>query len=104
MYFSEPPPNAPKNLEVLFEGGSVIYRWKSTTPTDRLEKYTETYSIEESVDYGKSWNLVTDETNNSQQKWVNFPIGISYQFRVKAHNQFGSSEATAPLQFVRGNN
>ncbi|CAG2190875.1 TTN [Mytilus edulis] len=100
-FVREPPPSAPQTLEVLMKNNVIILRWKSSTPKERLISNPETYSIEKSSDDGKSWLLLTDGLKRLEQKWSIFPVGKHYQFRVKAHNKFGSSEVTNPVKFVR---
>lgn len=79
-------------------------RWKSALTTLELIKYPVTYSIEVSTDRGRIWvQLIADLQQTCYDfDIVDLDLGTLYQFRVKAHNAFGSSRATDPLEFLRG--
>lgn len=72
--------------------------WKSTSTTEKLTTYPETYSIEISTDDGKTWYPYIKGYKELYYNFNTLIKGIPYQFRVKAHNTLGSSEATDSVE------
>lgn len=98
----EPPSTAPKDLEVLMVNSNVTLCWKSASPEDQRLSHPLTYSIEVSTDNGMSWISHIDGLQGITYTLDMLEYGKPYQFRVKAHNRYGSSDATHPVMFVRG--
>lgn len=102
LHLTERPPTTPENLAVVMENNTVTLRWKSASSTTTISNPV-TYSIELSTNDGKHWLPFSTGLKEPEYQCDTLSYGTSYLFRVKALNRFGSSEATNPVKFVRGN-
>lgn len=98
---SERPPSAPNNLEVLLDNKIINLHWKSSSKLSTL--YPTTYIIEVSTDSGLSWIAHTEGIKGLYYIVDKLHSRILYQFRVKAHNVCGFSEATNTVNVIIGN-
>lgn len=105
LHLTELPPTTPQNLAVVMENNTVTLRWESASSTTTTTTISNpvTYSIDVSINDGKHWLPFSIGLKEPEYQCDTLSYGTSYLFRVKALNSFGSSEATNPVKFVRGN-
>lgn len=98
------PPRLPLDKPDLTEDdpSTVLLRWKPAQVPERArEKYPVTYSIEVKNPPGLDWREVEGGLTCLSHKLENIHPEVDYMFRIRAHNEFGASEATLPVSLYR---
>lgn len=95
---------------MILEGNTSLFlRWTLADHSRNLLKhflhFPITYSVEVSVDNGKHWKEHLSNLLDPSCTLDNLDLNTNYKFRVRAHNEFGHSDPTLPLdlQAEKGN-
>ncbi|CAG2226414.1 unnamed protein product [Mytilus edulis] len=98
------PPRLPLDKPDMTEDGpsTVSLRWRPAQVPERTrDKYPITYSIEVKNPPNFEWNDVESGLTGLSHTLKDIHPDVDYMFRIRAHNEFGSSEATLPVSLYR---
>ena len=98
------PPRLPLDKPDMTEDdqSTVSLRWRPALVPDRArDKYPVTYSIEVKNPPNLEWRDIETGLTGLSHTLKNIHPEFDYMFRIRAHNEFGSSEATLPVSLYR---
>ena len=98
------PPRLPLDKPDMTEDdqSTVSLRWRPALVPERArDKYPVTYSIEVKNPPNLEWRDIETGLTGLSHTLKNIHPEFDYMFRIRAHNEFGSSEATLPVSLYR---